>query len=232
VFEKDDSSPSAMRRKYLFVVDVQKKSVIDNGQDIPIFIADHWSFVVNTNAKQQNKLNLHRTIYTPVTRHFGVRNSFHNPMPLQFDVPHTVDAFRKAFIRKPRLSEFSGWVRDILTSSLSPTSFGGGGSTWRRVKSQNKSVHSFDGLWQHLPLKSIFVIAIPCPEGPTGLFCVTVFVEHRLRPSSPTSECVSFAVNTDAEVVGNAQKLKKLVANLMKGMSWGDFADEPLPPGV
>jgi hypothetical protein len=210
---QEPSSQASLRKKKLFVVDVTKKSVA--GEDDFVFVADHWSFVVNHNASDARKLSFHRTVYNPIAPSYGSVSHIYNPLPLCFDIPTTAGAFRDQLIRERKLAPYTEWVYDIFSTQQSSVS-GGGSSEWKQARKSNKASQSFDDAWRRLPIKSMILIAIPHGQ----VHDVTVFIESRLR-NSTNSQSRHIRVPSR-----NMRNVQKHVGDALRGTRWSDFVQE------
>lgn len=217
--------------------------------------ADHFSFVVNHDAPERARLQLHRTQYVPMgwstSSDVAVGWQAHvaNHLPLAFDLPLEPRAFAAAVVRTDTLLRCATQMRAMLSEPLlappaAAASAGGSGrrprrratgqSAYRRLKLalRDEPIKSFDDVWTSLPLHRVTVLVV---SRPGGMCDVTALLTDRLSRARPehNTDMHALVMRLPSSVAKNPVALEAaLAAQLARSYTWDSFDDKgdiPLP---
>ena len=187
--------------------------------------ADHFSFVVNagTQAKpgeaQAKKLHFHRTRYSPKPYDIERGGVDHDPnhLPLEFDLPLSVEEFRGCL---DNLRPLAPYIHDMLTrpyvSAAIPSD--GGGRRKKKYYKMPDSNPTFDAIWRTLPVHNMLVIGVASVP---MHYDVTVFVKDRLKHDDPSIMTQSFILRVPSAIT--KEGLEAAIAERFAGMGREDF---------
>ena len=210
------------RKKNLFVVDVQRRTLRFDDVVEDVHTADHFSFMLSDPRGDQSgrRLKFHRTEYLPRTRAKGMRVAIDNHLPDVFVVGSTRDEFRRRWLND-MMSPFAGVLYDMFTIPPIGASTAGGGS--RRLR-YPLVVATFDDVFRALPIRRLLVVAVPGVRA--GTHDVTVFVEERLMSPVGDAKPAYFA-SVPSRRVTDVAALREAVARAIRGARWSDFVSPP-----
>ena len=246
----EERAPDRRGKHWMFFVFpvLKRYRVMADADERELVAADHFSFVVNHDAPEHGRLQLHRTEYVPMALStsddvaMGWQAHVANHLPLAFDLPLEPRAFAAAVVRNQTLSRYATQMRAMLSEPLlSPpaaaASAGGAGrrprrraagqAAYRRVKLalRDGPIKSFDDVWTSLPLHRVTVLV----RQQSGDVCdATVFLADRLSPrdASHNPDIHTLSLRLPASVARNPNALQAaLAAQLARCYSWDSFAD-------
>jgi hypothetical protein len=217
------TNAAADKKKQLFVVSPWEHADDTHGT---YFTADHFSFVVNSNAPIERRLNFHQTTYVPHNFVPGEGAAVHtyNPLPTKFDLPASSSALARSGLFGERVPR--EYADTLLALFAHPFTAVGGGARKRRVaaavkarKASGRSSRQFDDLWRELPIHSLLVIGLPNPDQQSSS-SVTVFVTDRFNYSfARQRSAAAFTVSTD--VLRDDAAMESRVAEALASLTWG-----------
>jgi hypothetical protein len=179
-----------------------------------IVTGDHYSFHVNRGASVETRLQLHKTIYTPapLALSTGFKGKIENFIPLCFDIPGDVSAFRDALMDSDEFKADAVFLHSLMTTpsqDQTADAVVGGGK-----KCRTRRAATFEEMWYVLPLHRVMVVGVRNGDG----FDVTVFIYTRLRVSTPHS--MFLRVQHERDVTAD-------IARHFKRFCWNDFVHNP-----
>jgi hypothetical protein len=210
------------RVKNLYIVDVAAKRVDDD----VVFVADHFTFMINPGDKSGKKLHLHRTEYIPFSKETGRVARTPNHLPLKFELPSSADTFTNGPMTHMNFKPWAPWLHGILKTHAIPQDHQSGGGSKRRNRKKLRAssrVQSFDDIWWNLPIESIWVFAVPTPDQPHH-HDVSIIVKDRLM-KSPAMMWPSFHARVASSDAATAHGIQQIVAHAMRDMTWADFEE-------
>ncbi len=224
--EAPEEEERAKRGKNLYIVDLARHTVLDEGtgKTRTFYTADHFSLLADQHDASETKLHLHRTKYTPQTFSRGIVNRIAGHLPLEFPLANHED-LRK---RLGMLTLQSPWVYSILTRvecqyhHNSQIQDGGTRGRHRRNARRRGRVATFDDIFVKLPVARLSVFAIPRP-GSSSQYDVTVFVRRRAPHMSRGQNDLCFSFEVSSEDVTDELRMRAHIASAFEGVERRDF---------
>ena len=246
--------PDVKRYKYVASASdgagVGGASLPRRSEEREVVAADHFSFVVNPDAPERSRLQLHRTEYVPLARSraegvaMGTQVRIANHLPLAFDLPLEPRVFANTIVRHAALVTYAAQMHAMLSEPLQPAAeppaaaaSGGGGrrrpprrhagqSAYRRKKLalRDEPIESFADVWTSLPLHRVTVLVRQ-----SGDVCdVTALLTDRLSPRdarhNPNLQALALRLPTSVARVPHKLEAA-LAAQLARCYTWDSFDD-------